>query len=126
MSERNFGALLAAAALCLSGCASKLDQSLPEPVLCMNNAQCTAMWSRAQLYVAQKSRYPMVTVTESVIQTAPGRRSDPYLSFTITREIMSDGSGVIRFMAGCNNIFSCVPSTGEAGRQFFEYISAAR
>lgn len=112
----------------LAGCASNRYGANypPEPVKCANSAECAAMWSRVQLYLAQKSSYKIQLVTDSIIQTYSGAHYEARLSYTITRELLPDGAGLIRFSAGCGNMFGCVPSAGEAGRDFNMYISAAR
>lgn len=94
-----------------------------EPVLCLTKAQCDAMWSRAQLFVVQKTTYRLQIVTDSVIQTyGPLSDYEQALGFTITREIGADGSGVIHMAARCGRAAQCLPSPGLASRQFRDYL----
>lgn len=120
--DMRIGAL---AALCvLGGCAAQGPAvPMPEPVRCSGAAECGAMWSRAQSYVAQRSHYKLQLVSESIIQTYSGRIEDVWLSYLITRETAADGSGVIRFKAGCGNFFGCSPRPTEAAADFYTYIS---
>lgn len=84
------------------------------------------MWSRAQVFVAQKTALPINLVSDSVIQTAWSRPGDPALQMTITRKIAADGSGTITLLARCGALSGCLPSVGLAGRQFRDYLIAGR
>lgn len=116
-------ALLAAT---LAGCATPLLTEIrPEPVLCLGKQQCDAMWSRAQLFVVQKTNYRLQIVTDAVIQTyGPISNYDTSLAFTVTRETAADGSGVIRMIARCGSAAQCLPPPTLAGQQFRDYLIA--
>lgn len=85
------------------------------------------MWSRAQLFVLQKTSLRLQIVTDSVIQTySPLTAYDSSLGFTITREVAADGSGVIRMQAICGSSASCIPPGTLAGQQFRDYLIATQ
>lgn len=113
-----------ATCIALAGCAAPgYVSTRPEPVLCMTRPQCDAMWSRAQLFVLQKTPLRLQIVTDSVIQTyAPLSVYDSSLGFTITRETAADGSGVIRMQTICGQAAACVPPGTLAGQQFRDYL----
>jgi hypothetical protein len=107
----------------MAGCAAPGQDYLPDPVLCVSAAQCSAMWSRAQVFVTQRSGYRLQIVSDSVIQTFGPMRGDVGLAFTVTQEHATDGSGVIRMRAMCGNMFGCVPTVTSAGRDFYRWVS---
>lgn len=119
--------LLTCLVACLAGCATPTYLATrPDPVLCISRGQCDAMWSRAQLFVLQKTPLRLQIVTDSVIQTySPLSPYDPSLGFTITRESAVDGSAVIRLVAICGQSAACVPPASLAGQQFREYLITA-
>lgn len=82
------------------------------------------MWSRAQVFVANKTSYRFQVISESIIQTAGPLGSMTDLAFLLTRELRSDGSGLITMRSACGRTVSCLPSPALAGRQFVEYLSA--
>jgi hypothetical protein len=102
------------------------EKTVPDPVLCLNTAQCAAMWSRAQVFVTTKSAYRLQLVSDSVIQTAGPIRNEVGLAFLVTRRMNEDGSGVITMESGCGLVYvGCTPSAALAARQFFDYVSGA-
>ena len=111
----------------VAGCAAPgYVATRPEPVLCISRPQCDAMWSRAQLFVLQKTSLRLQIVTDSVIQTySPVTVYDTSLGFTITRETAADGSGVIRMQAICGEAAACMPPGTLAGQQFRAYLITA-
>lgn len=119
--------LVTSALAALTGCAAPAPLvTRPEPVLCINRGQCDAMWSRAQLFVVQKTTFRLQIVTESVIEThGPITPYDTALGFTITRELAADGSGIIRLATRCGQAAQCLPSPTLAGQQFREYLISA-
>lgn len=105
----------------LVGCAAP-PRYQPEPILCLDRPQCDAMWSRAQLFIVQKSGYRLQVATDSVLQTFGPMGASTALAFTVTRELAPDGSGVISMSAACDNMFGCIPSVTLTGQQFRDYL----
>lgn len=122
--------MLAGAAMValLQGCAAvdARDNFIPGPLHCEGKAQCDAMWSRAQLFVTQKSAYKVQMVSDSIIQTFGPLARDPGLAYLVTRETSSDGNGIITVRPRCANMFGCVPSISRGAQDFVAYVMQAR
>lgn len=121
-------ALLAAAAL--AGCANMADTPPPgseayEPLTCASRPECDVYWTRAQVWVADHSRYKIQTATDAVIQTYGPIEWRPDLAYKVTREAKADGSARIRIDATCYSPAGCAPSRTEATIAFKRYVREA-
>jgi hypothetical protein len=115
--------------LALAGCASSgvstvSPEALQAPV-CASTAECNDAWRRAQVYVASHSGYKIQTATDSIIQTFGPADSSPDIAFQVTRQPMGGGREQIVASAICDNIFGCIPKTGEAIAGFNAYVKGA-
>ena len=117
------------AAVLLVGCASRAPREARIPyaaVSCADTAQCNALWSRAQVYLAQHGAFRMQFATDSILQTFGPQQGFPMLAFTVTKEAALDGSATITMDGRCGNMFGCTPDISEARQDFNRYLNAAK
>lgn len=72
--------------------------------------QCSAMWSRAQTWLATKARYRVQLMSENVIQTY-GPLDSVYdgVAYTVTKEDQGNGKSRIYIRGACSTtIYGCV------------------
>lgn len=97
----------------LVGCASPTEGMSEEalaPLYCTGKEQCDLYWKRAQLWVAQNSRWKIQSATDVVITTyTPTGQSADY-GYQVTREpLEGDGREQIKIQPMCANMFGCGP-----------------
>lgn len=123
--------LAAGAAVALTaGCALPPQQETAaqwqarQPVVCQGETQCTAMWRRAQAWVAQSSRWAIRTSSDGVIAThiAPGVQA--YRSYQVVRTPLTGGAEQISISSSCANLFGCEVTHEEAAARFRAFITA--
>lgn len=123
-------AILVLAALA-AGCATspggadfkaQFDASIP---VCSGDAECTAAWEAAQIWVAKNSRLKIQTATNVMIETFGGGQYDPTLAMRVLKEPQGVGRYSITFSGWCHNMFGCSPNQYSSGVEFNHAISAA-
>jgi hypothetical protein len=107
-------ALLALAALALTGCTTANNNPLTQAsanakVVCENASHCERLWEFAQVWVAQTSGYKMRTITNNIIWTEGPLVQRVELAYEITKVPAGDGKYEIVVAAGCGNLFGCRP-----------------
>lgn len=103
---------------------SALAAQASRPVVCSSDQDCRVKWSRAVQWVMQNSAYKLQTQSDLVIQTMGPLPDDTRPAFTISRSANANGSGVINFSGGCDNIFGCIPSMLEEQASFVQFVMA--
>jgi len=118
-----------AATLAIIGCAAPqpelTDQDRAElrPVVCQGEAQCKAMWERAQLWIASNARMKLQLVTDVILQTY--NDPEPYsrtLTYTVTREPIGSGAYRITANASCRNTHLCSAPTDLARARLHQFV----
>lgn len=122
---RLFFAMLFVASSIL-GCATQQpltpEQRLAlQPITCSGKVQCDLIWQRAQLWIAQHSRYRIQTVTDVQIQTYGPEDHSVDLAYRAFRESLPNGQAKISFSVICANIFGCVRPPIEAIAELKRY-----
>lgn|SRR5487761_1326865 len=92
------------------------------PVICSSEQDCRVKWSRAVTWVSQNSAYKFKSQTDLLIETMGPLPDDTSPAFTITRTANADGSSIINFGGGCDNIFGCIPSLLEEQASFIQFV----
>lgn len=106
--------VIALAAAMLTACAGPAIEEMSDeakaPLYCVGKEQCDLYWKRAQLWVAQNSRWKIQTATDVVITTfTPTGQSADY-GYQVTREPLDgDGREQIKIQPMCANLFGCGP-----------------
>lgn len=101
-----------------------LQAEANKPVTCSSKSDCDVKWSRAVQWVQQNSAYKFQSATDLVIQTMGPLPDDPRPAFTVTRINNADGSAIINFDGGCDNMFGCIPSMLQEKASFAEFVMA--
>lgn len=123
-------ALLAITAL--SGCATTADQAARKDEVirtaptCSGEADCSAKWETAQLWVAKHAAYKIQTVTNVLIQTYNPDATSTYLAAVAVKEPLGGGAYVIHVNLWCNNLFGCTPDRYEAMMAFNIAVANAK
>lgn len=100
--------------------ASVFASASPATELVCEGDSCKDCWERAQVWVANHSRYGVQTATEALIQTYSPGESDPGYGFTITKEPL--GSGRYRIVMDQYCASDCTPTADEVHRAFYHYL----
>lgn len=113
-------ALLAASAL--SGCAVA-PPARTQAVICVTDAECAAMWARAQTFLATRSGYRIRMVTDSVIETFGPISGNRSAAFTVTKQPQGMNT-VIEVRAICpSTVYGCVRDVGPDAEALRDYIA---
>jgi hypothetical protein len=120
-----------AMALLLSACAAtppdpNIKAAANAPVYCPDKPACDAAWAKAEVWVAQNSRFRIQRVSSVVLSTygpstAGGATTN--LAFQVTRESIGGDRQQIKVWAGCGNPFGCIPTVDEATAALKRHIS---
>jgi hypothetical protein len=115
----------------LSGCAgnsaeiqakrAELERTTP---ICIDEADCTAKWEAAQLWIVHNAGYKLQTVTNVLLQTYNAAPNSPSLAVQATKEPMGGGKYKIAVSVSCSNMFGCVPNQWDAALSFNRTVSA--
>ena len=117
-------------AIFLAGCAGPQPLT-PEQTkmmvgaVCNSPSECTIMWQRAQLWLANNSIWRIQLANDTLLQTfGPGSSNSTELAYTITKTPIGGDKYQIRMRAGCDNIFGCLPKSAvERIIEFNTYLS---
>ncbi len=102
----------------------KIVSSIVEDVpVCDGEAQCTAMWEAAQLWVAKNAGYKIQILSNVLIETYSS--TDMSLAARITKEPVSSGKYKIVALVRCSNPFGCITKPDLAVADFNQRITAA-
>ena len=133
MKLRIFLSLASASVLTtfLSGCAgnsaeiqakrAELERTTP---VCVDEADCTAKWEAAQLWIVHNAAYKLQTVTNVLLQTYNAEPNSPSIAVQATKEPLGGGKYKIVVSVSCNNMFGCVPNQWDAALSFNRTVSA--
>lgn len=90
---------------------------------CANSAQCDLYWKRAQIWIAQNSRYRVQSVTDTVLTThGPSSNMSAALAFQIIKIPAAGGSAQITIDANCYLPDQCRPHPIEAIAAFKGFV----
>jgi hypothetical protein len=111
--------------ICLGGCVApptpQEQTVLSRRLLCMSAEECSVMWKRAQLWVAQNSRYKIQSATDVVITTYGPIGVDAYFAHQVLREPVIKETEQIKLVLRCPNLFGCGSRAEETAR-FQAYV----
>lgn len=95
------------AAFLLTGCTFYKPQS--SAWIACEGAQCTELWSAAQVWLAKNSRYRFQIVNDNIIQThGPHENVFNGVAYTLTRETRGEGKAAIVITGDCySTIYGC-------------------
>lgn len=122
----------AAVAAGLVGCASTFDPVLQsrltgatpnQPVMC---GTCTTEWQRAQIWIAQHSKWRLATSTEVTLVTFAPVGHDPSYGFQVLRVPRTAGGYQIVLSLECGNALGCDPNEEHIRRAFYHYIATGQ
>lgn len=111
----------------LVGCvvAPATPEYLGEPPICEGEADCTAKWEAAQLYVVKTAGFKIQVVTNVLIETYNSTGSSTDLAMRVTKEPLGGGRYKLVATAQCANLFGCTPSPSYAVSIFNSTVSSA-
>lgn len=119
------------AAFALSGCATR-PAATPEqmevalkPLYCQSGEQCSAMWKRAQVWLATNGHYRLQLVSDAVINTYGPIHAEMWFAYQVTREPQEGGIEQIRIAGGCGNRFGCLGDIMIETAKFKTYVLEA-
>jgi len=109
--------LAATAALTLAGCASTAPTPAQQQWMTARDQQpltfivpaeeADAAWSRAQEWIVRHAEHPLITATDTLLQTAVGQDDfDASVSLTVNRARLEDGSWRFDIVARTGNPLS--------------------
>ena len=120
----------AAAALALTGCAALGPKpALPAdftaatvPLYCMSAEQCMLYWQRAQVWIANNSRWKIQLATDTLIETynGVGESRDP--GFRLLRVPQSNGWQELELTLACRSMFGCEHDRATYVASFKRYV----
>jgi hypothetical protein len=121
------GALLVA----LSGCYNNAVlnarvaplRGVASPPICAQ-AVCTEQWQRAQLWIANHSKWKIQTSTDVVIQTFNPVGMEASYGFAVSREPLGEGRYRITMKMACGNALGCNPSADDVTAAFYHYVAS--
>ncbi len=113
--------------LLLGGCATSpmvVDALYPAAgigyeVICFDD--CEEEWGRAQVWIANYSRFPLELVTDVVLQTYPPVTENHDRGFTVVREPIGGGEHSIQLRQHCAVMVGCRPPTDREVEMAFLY-----
>ena len=89
-------------------------------------ADCTDMWQRAQLWVANHSKWKIQTATDVLIETFNPIGYQPSYGFSVTREPLGNGRYRISMALHCGNPLGCDPKATDVLAAFNYYVASGR
>lgn len=92
------------------------------PIECTGAEQCNALWARAATWIVQNSRWPVQSVTDTVITTATAPENETFLHYTATRIPQPGGGQHIRVQVRCPNPYGCGEHTISAAARFKAFV----
>jgi hypothetical protein len=110
MKNTDLAALLP---LVLSACAAGPQPSDADmersraPLYCDGADQCTAMWKRAQVWIANNGHYRVQLVSDAIINTYGPVYPEVWYAYQVVREPVGDGREEIKLSGACANRFIC-------------------
>ncbi|MFM5893121.1 MAG: hypothetical protein ACKOQM_01650 [Novosphingobium sp.] len=91
---------------------------------CMQGADCDDKWARVRKWVQEKSAFPLIRDTDTLLLTDGPVSANVSLAYVVTLDAPSaDGKRAIRFRAWCGNMFICFPSPGKTGDEFKQLLN---
>ncbi|HLG85683.1 MAG TPA: hypothetical protein VKZ79_00635 [Alphaproteobacteria bacterium] len=96
------------------------------PVVCSTGGDCEVKWGRALQWVLNNSAYKVQSQSDAMISTMGPLPDDPRPAYTITKMAQGNGTYLIDFRAGCDNIFGCVPNLMVAKADFVVAVMGSR
>lgn len=114
----------------MAGCATppspyKKQEALDTMPYCSGQADCTAKWDAAQLWVVKHCGYKIQSATNVIIETYNGQEADIELHGSVTKEPLGGGKYKIVGNFGCNNFMGCTVDPWDALIDFNHYVGAA-
>lgn len=119
---------IAAADAAHANALAAFERSIPT---CSGDADCTAKWEAAQLFVQKNAGYKLQTVTSVVIETfGPSKilqdaSNDHLYAFSVTKEPQGAGSYRIVASVSCQYASTCRASADDLSLAFNRDVSAA-
>lgn len=87
---------------------------------------CKAEWERAQLWIANHSKWKMQISTDVLIQTYNPVNHDVSYGFAVTKEPIGNGRYLIRLALACGNLYGCDPKPIDVSKAFYYYVKNGR
>lgn len=120
------------AAVLIAGCATgsspqvnaKRQQFEATIPTCSGEADCSAKWDAAQLWVVKNSGYKIQTATNVLIETYGSVGSSTDLAVRVTKEPLGGGAYKFVVYVYCGNIFGCFPDPWDTALAFNREIGA--
>lgn len=82
---------------------------------------CATEWQRAEAWVTQRARLPVVISGDSIIRTAPQTRKYPIYHFVATRSASRQGSAITLSLR-CGNRMGCRPTADVVRSAFRQFV----
>lgn len=125
-------ALLAAALLLLSGCATQiaqraarmeeLNRTIPT---CFSDRECELKWSAARSWILANAGMKLQHLTSDFLETYnPPTQSSTALAVRVVKEPMSSGGYRLVVRTWCNNFIGCFPNVMDAALHFNATVNA--
>lgn len=116
--------LAAAITIGAAGCATPQQSAVapPPPLFCKAKDECDLFWRRAQVWLAQNSKYRIQSATDTVITTHGPTPHSIERAYQVTRIPGANGIDEITIESGCANIFGCTTDKIEREASFKRYV----
>jgi hypothetical protein len=105
---------------------TSLKEGATRPLSCEAGADCDKKWSRAFVWVRNRSPLLIAVHTDSQIKTAGAPFASPDPTITVTKTLMQDDIYAIDFSADCVNSLGCAPPVIELKNSFIDYVGGVK
>lgn len=116
---------------CNSGCSTvllskqqrtQLAAVANKTIYCEGGEDCELKWGRAILWITQNSHWKIRIQTDN-LTTTEGPFDTVYAAYQVQKIPLGNNKYTINMVAGCGNIFGCVPSILELKASFVYFVT---
>lgn len=93
-----------------------------EPLYCNGAEQCNLYWRRAQVWLANNSKYRIQSATDTVITTHGPSSGSIERAYQVVRMPMDAGREQITIASGCGNIYGCNTHQDSMAASFKRFV----